>query len=47
LKEIPVELGLSDGRVTQILSGELEAGDEVVVERIIRPKSGWRLPGRI
>lgn len=33
LVEIPLELGLNDGSSTQIVSGELAAGDAVVVEQ--------------
>lgn len=34
LVEIPLELGLNDGSSTQIVSGDISAGDAVVVEQI-------------
>lgn len=36
LVEVPVELGLNDGSFTEIKSGALNAGDEVVVEQMLR-----------
>lgn len=34
VRPIPVTTGLSDGNVTEIVSGELEAGQEVVITRV-------------
>ena len=34
LNEVTVELGLNDGSQTQIVSGELEVGDAVVIEQV-------------
>jgi multidrug efflux pump subunit AcrA (membrane-fusion protein) len=36
LVEVPVELGLSDGKFTEIKCDALNAGDAVVVEQINR-----------
>ncbi len=35
LKAIPVKLGITDRRYTEITGGELKAGDEVIVEQVI------------
>lgn len=35
LRAIPVKLGITDRRYTEIVSGELKAGDEVIVEQVL------------
>jgi HlyD family secretion protein len=37
LRAVPVQAGISDGRVTEIVSGELKAGDPVVVSAQVGP----------
>ncbi len=40
LKRIPVSPGISDGNYTELVSGDLKGGQEVIVESLAKPKSG-------
>jgi HlyD family secretion protein len=35
-EQVSIQIGLSDGTVTEVLSGELKEGDEVVVEATVQ-----------
>src|SRR4030043_1512553 len=39
-KRIPVSPGISDGNYTELVSGDLKGGQEVIVESLANPKSG-------
>jgi HlyD family secretion protein len=44
-KPVPVRLGISDGTVTEMISGELRSGQDVIVGGGLRPGPGGAPPG--
>ena len=44
-KAVPVRLGISDGTVTEVVSGELRSGQDVIVGGGLRPGPGGAPPG--
>jgi len=37
---MPLILGISDGSYTELVSGEVREGQEVIVESLTKPKNG-------
>ncbi|MEK6528173.1 MAG: efflux RND transporter periplasmic adaptor subunit, partial [Nitrospirota bacterium] len=37
-EHIPVSLGISDGNFSEIISGEIQEGQEVIVESLVKQK---------
>lgn len=43
-KRVPVELGISDGNVTEVLSGGLQEGQQLIVESLKKTNKGQTMP---
>src|SRR4030067_248991 len=44
-ERMPVSLGISDGNYTELVSGGIKEGQEVIVESLIKPKENQRTAG--
>jgi HlyD family secretion protein len=44
-KRIPVVVGISDGNYSELLSGEIREGQEIIVESLTKPKENNRVVG--